>query len=77
MTAIRDEKYIEFDFTVDLECPDLFVELILPVNMFHRFCIDNQVQHLPTEKELQDYYDKWKWRLRDASNKKPNKSVRT
>lgn len=44
VTGIRNQRFVEFDFAVGE--PELFVELILPLDHFAAFCADNQVVQL-------------------------------
>lgn len=67
ITNVRDDKYIEFDFS--FEDPEIFVELILPVEMFQTFCEKNKVQFLEVDKNVSEEYEKQIWRLGQAGKK--------
>ena len=60
ITGIRDNKFIEFDFSIGR--PELFVELILPFEAFEAFCARNHVQHLSAEEAARVDFDRLKWR---------------
>ncbi len=59
ITAIRDKRYVEFDFSID--DPTLYVELCLPFESFQQFCKQNQVIHLNREQAAQVDFDRLKW----------------
>lgn len=60
ITAVKDDKYVEFNFSIgDAE---IFVELILPLEMFHAFCKTNDVRILPSDKNIRDRYQRSLWR---------------
>lgn len=61
ITNVRDDKYIEFDFS--FEDPEIFVELILPIQMFQTFCEKNKVEFLETEKNISNEYEQQVWRM--------------
>ncbi len=67
VTNIRNEKYVEFDFAIN--DPEIFVELILPTEMFHTFCKNNEVETLPPPDEVQEVYDRMLWRVGNARTK--------
>ncbi len=58
---VRDDKYIEFDFSI--EDPEVFVELILPFEMFQTFCEKNQVKYLESTKVIEEKYKQQIWRM--------------
>jgi phenol/toluene 2-monooxygenase (NADH) P0/A0 len=64
VTGVRGDKFIEFDFSID--DPEIFVELILPPDMFHTFCTKNNVKVLDTEADSQAEYDRMLWRIGDV-----------
>lgn len=67
VTNIRDEKYIEFDFS--FEDPEIFVELILPTEMFQTFCKKNNVEFLETENVIEKEYEQQIWRMGHSRKK--------
>ena len=64
VTGIRDDKFIEFDFSID--DPEIFVELVLPTDMFQTFCTNNNVKILDAENDTQAEYDRMLWRIGDV-----------
>lgn len=65
VTGIRDDKFIEFDFSIDY--PEIFVELILPIEMFQTFCTNNNVKILDAENDTQAEHDRMQWRIGDVN----------
>lgn len=68
------ERFVEFDFAIN--DPELFVELILPIEAFETFCRDNNVVEL-TEAQAESVDEELtKWRYGEdtlvASNKNRN-----
>lgn len=64
VTGIRDDKFIEFDFSIDY--PEIFVELVLPIEMFQTFCTNNNVKILDAENDTQAEHDRMQWRIGDV-----------
>lgn len=64
VTGVKDDKFIEFDFSID--DPEIFVELILPKDMFQTFCANNDVKLLQAEADTQAEYDRMLWRIGDV-----------
>ncbi len=64
ITGIKDEKYVEFDFSIGH--PELFVELLLPFDMFNTFCKKNQVTILPPGQDMQEEHERLLWRIGEA-----------
>ena len=64
VTGIRDDKFIEFDFSID--DPEIFVELVLPTDMFQTFCTNNNVKILDAENDTQAEHDRMLWRIGDV-----------
>ena len=64
VTGVKDDKFIEFDFSID--DPEIFVELILPTDMFNTFCTKNNVEFLQAEGDTQAEYDRMSWRIGDV-----------
>lgn len=68
VTNIKDDKYVEFDFGID--DPEIFVELVLPFEMFETFCENNKVTLLPPEDNANstDEYERMMWRIGNVGN---------
>ena len=64
LTGIRDNKYVEFDFAID--DPEIFVELVLPFEMYESFCEKNRVTILPPNDDVKDKYERLLWRAGKA-----------
>ncbi len=64
VTGVKDNKFIEFDFSIDY--PEIFVELVLPIEMFQTFCTKNNVKILDAENDTQAEYDRMLWRIGDV-----------
>ena len=64
VTGIRNQRFVEFDFAVGE--PELFVELILPLDHFAAFCADNQVVQLDEAAAARIDADKQQWRMGDS-----------
>ncbi len=64
VTGVKDDKFIEFDFSIDY--PEIFVELVLPIEMFQTFCTNNNVKILDAENDTQAEYDRMLWRIGDV-----------
>ncbi len=74
VTGIRDDKFIEFDFSIDY--PEIFVELVLPTDMFQTFCTNNNVKFLQAEADSQAEYDRMQWRVGNARDVIFNEDLR-
>lgn len=74
VTGIRDDKFIEFDFSIDY--PEIFVELVLPIEMFQTFCTNNNVKILDAENDTQAEYDRMQWRIGNARDVIFNEDLR-
>jgi len=60
VTRVRDNGLVEFDFSVGE--PELYIELVLPMKSFEKFCAHNHVEQLTPEQEAAVDYDRAKWR---------------
>lgn len=60
VTRVRENGLVEFDFSVGE--PELYVELVLPLASFEKFCKHNQVERLTPEQAQAVDYDRAKWR---------------
>jgi len=60
ITGIRNEKFVEFDFSVG--DPTLYIELVLPFSQFAKFCKQYKPKELTPEQEAMVDYDRLKWR---------------
>ncbi|MET0012139.1 MAG: phenol hydroxylase subunit [Sedimenticola sp.] len=60
VTGVRNNKFVEFDFSY--EDPSIFLELVLPLTQFDSFCKRHQVKELTPEQEAEVDFDKLKWR---------------
>lgn len=74
VTGIRDDKFIEFDFSIDY--PEIFVELVLPIEMFQTFCTNNNVKILDAENDTQAEHDRMQWRIGNARDVIFNEDLR-
>lgn len=59
VTAERPDGFVEFDFS--LGDPDLYVELIMPQDMFSTFCESNGVSFLTDREAAAIDADRQKW----------------
>ena len=64
VTGVRNDKFIEFDFSID--DPEIFVELVLPTEMFQTFCTNNNVKFMQAEANTQAESDRMQWRIGDV-----------
>ncbi len=60
ITGIRDNRLIEFDFSIGE--PEMYVELVLPFPAFEEFCAHNKVTHMTRKEAALVDYDRMKWR---------------
>lgn len=60
VTDRRSDGFVEFDFSYG--DPDLYVELIMPDQLFRQFCANNRVSHLSDEVAAAFEADRRKWR---------------
>jgi len=60
VTRVRSNGLVEFDFSMGE--PELYIELMLPVDAFEKFCQHNKVERLTPEQEAAVDYDRAKWR---------------
>ena len=61
VTRVRKNGLVEFDFSVGE--PELYIELMLPMDAFEKFCEHNKVGHLTPEQAAAVDYDRAKWRF--------------
>lgn len=61
VTGIRNQHFVEFDFAIGE--PELFVEMILPLEQFDLFCAKHQVQQLDAAAAAAIEQDKQQWRI--------------
>ena len=54
-------RFVEFDFAIGE--PSLFIELVMPLGAFNRFCATNQVVHMTDEQmaEVDAEMEKWRY----------------
>lgn len=64
VTAVKNNKYVEFDFAINHQ--EFFVELVLPLDMFDTFCKKNNVIFLEPEEESESEVEKLVWRISHA-----------
>jgi len=60
VTNIRNNQFVEFDFSLD--DPTIFIELVLPFDMYKAFCRKHNAVELTPEQEAQVDLDTLKWR---------------
>lgn len=60
----RTDGMVEFQFAIGE--PELFVELMMPVNAFQEFCVTNQVQLLAPVNTTSNTTNDWEWSLHQA-----------
>lgn len=65
VTGEHKNGFVEFDYAVGE--PEVFVELVLPIEAFDDFCEINHVKLLPSEHTLSDQKSDWEWRISDAT----------
>ena len=64
VTGMRGQQFIEFVYAIGE--PELFVEMILPVEHFEAFCRDNQVIQMDSDSSDRIDADKQQWRSGDS-----------
>ena len=62
VTGTRLDRYVEFEFSVN--DADLMVELILPFEAFHEFCVLQHATVLPPESVAANQLEQLAWRSR-------------
>ena len=62
VTGIRNERFVEFEFSINDS--DLTVELILPLRAFDEFCTLQEAVVLPSEPGAVGELEKLAWRER-------------
>ena len=60
VTNIRNNQFVEFDFSLD--DPTIFIELVMPFDMYKAFCKKHNAIELTPEQEAQVDLDTLKWR---------------
>lgn len=73
---LRADGFVEFDFAIGE--PELFVELILPADIFDEFCAANKVTFLDERSQLKvgsssakdEEAKEWDWNLRSATQQR-------
>jgi phenol hydroxylase P0 protein len=65
---VRPDGFVQFEFAVGE--PELFVEMILPVDAFEELCSVNEVALLDEAVDLEAGTEDWNWRLRDATRQR-------
>ncbi|MDO8347031.1 MAG: phenol hydroxylase subunit [Rugosibacter sp.] len=62
VTERHPDGFVAFDFAIGY--PEIFVELMLPIEAFDEFCISNKVTQL--EGGRPETSGDWAWRLNDV-----------
>lgn len=64
VSQVRTDGMVEFDFSIGT--PELYVELMLPLNAFSEFCETNGVIVLSGERQEWTAEGDWAWSLKQA-----------
>ena len=65
----RADGLVEFEFAIG--DPELFVEMLLPLDAFDAFCRNNEVIHLPPREPLPGVEGSdWDWNLHQATHQR-------
>lgn len=60
VTRVRSNGLVEFDFSIG--GPEIYIELMLPMESFRKFCKHNNVGNLTPAQVAAVDYDRAKWR---------------
>lgn len=64
VSQVRTDGMVEFDFSIG--APELYVELMLPLDAFSEFCEVNRVIVLSGERREWTAESAWTWSLKQA-----------
>jgi phenol hydroxylase P0 protein len=69
VSLVRADGMVEFDFSIGT--PELYVELMLPLDAFSEFCEMNRVIVLSGERREWTAESVWSWSLKQARECRP------